>query len=65
MRRIIFAIAAVYVAGLALVDEVAYYGRYRQAIWNEINVRAYRSYGEVVFVLDRLGITSAAARNKR
>jgi hypothetical protein len=66
MRHIIFAILSVWLVGFAIVDEVAYYGRYRQAIVNRISYQAYRAYAETVFLLDRLAIqTAAAARNGR
>jgi len=66
MRRIIFSIMAVWLVGFAIVDEVAYYGRYRQNFLNQISYQGYRAYAETMFLLDRLSIQSAsAARNGR
>ena len=62
MRRIIFFIAVCYLAGLGLLDAVAYHGRYTRAAWHQVNYQVNRAYFEVQVVLDRIGVgTSASA----
>jgi hypothetical protein len=64
MRRIILSIVVFYLIALALLDAIAYHGRYQRMVWNSANDHAQRSYYEVRVLLDRAGIgsTNAAAR---
>jgi hypothetical protein len=60
MGRIILFVVAFYIICLAMLDTVAYNGRYRQAVWNQANYQVNRAYYEVSVVLNRMGITTTA-----
>jgi len=59
MRTLFFALAF-YVAALAVVDQVAYNGRYCTAIVNAVSQQVYRTQADVKNFLARAGITSVA-----
>jgi hypothetical protein len=60
MPRIILFIVAFYIICLAMLDSVAYNGRYRLAALDQANYQAGRIYYEVRTKLDRMGVTTPA-----
>ena len=54
MLRILGFILAIYVVGLAVVDSVWFDGRYRRAVLQEVNYRAYRATLEVRYQFDKM-----------